>query len=301
MESSLRARRALLYIPGDDMRKIRKGINLDVDCVCMDMEDGVAINRKNEARMTIAEALSTLDFGRSERLVRINPVGSGLETEDLKVALSGHPDGIVIPKVETSAQLGWVSQEIDKFYETRYGAGDTNRKRPHLIAIVETARGIINLAEIAQADPGLQALIFGAEDLAGDIGAIRTREGKEIFYARSALMLHAAANNLQAIDMVFVDFKDEHGLMVEARQGAEMGFAGKQIIHPNQVEPVQAAFTPGDDEIEQAQRILAAYRRHQEAGQGAFAMDGKMVDAPIVKAAERVMARVRAAGRAAPE
>jgi citrate lyase beta subunit len=289
----MRARRALLYMPGDDLHKIQKAITLDVDCVCMDMEDGVAANRKAEARSTIASALSKLDFSRSERLVRINPVGSGLEQDDLAAVLPLRPDGVVVPKVESAAQVRQVSQEIARAEEEHgWPAGEIA-----LIVLVETARGIIRLAEIAGADPRLEALIFGAEDLAGDIGARRSREGWEVFYARSALVIHAAAFDLEAIDMVTIDFRNQEALVKEASQGARMGFAGKQIIHPSQVAPVQQAFTPTGEEIAQAVRILDAFARHQEAGLGAFALDGKMIDAPIVKAAERVLSRARAAGK----
>ncbi len=289
----MRARRALLYMPGDDMHKIRKAASLGVDSVCMDLEDGVATNRKAEARDSILEALHTLDFGRTERLARINPVGSGLEQADLKAVLAGRPDGIVIPKVKSSEQVRWVSAQIALTEKgNNWPAGAIC-----LIAIIESAPAIINLAQIAPADDRLQALVFGAEDLAGDIGMVRTPAGWEVFYARSAVVTHAAAFDLQAIDMVYVNFKDPEGLKREALQGAQMGFAGKQIIHPNQVIPVQEAFTPDDEAVASAQRIIQAFIEHQQAGMGAFALDGKMVDAPVVKAAERVLARARAAGK----
>ncbi|HEX9117099.1 MAG TPA: CoA ester lyase [Anaerolineae bacterium] len=289
----MRARRALLYMPGDDLRKVRKATTLDVDCVCLDLEDGVAANRKIEARATVAAALQELDFGRSERLARINPIGSGLEAADLTAALAGRPDGIVIPKVEDAAAIRWASGEIAAV-EAAHGwpAGSII-----LIVLVETAAGIVNLAEIAAADPRLQALIFGAEDLAGDIGAIRTPAAWEVFYARSAVVTHAAACGLQAIDMVYVDYLNTAGLVAEARQGNELGYAGKQVIHPGQIEPVQQAFTPGDDAIAFARRLMAAMAEHQAEGFGAFSLDGKMIDAPLVKAAERVLARARAAGK----
>ena len=156
---------------------------------------------------------------------------------------------------------------------------------------------VVNLKEIAGSDPRLQALIFGAEDLAGDIGAVRTRPGWEIFYARSAVVTHAAAFGLQAIDMVFMDIHDIDGLREELVQGAQMAYSGKQIIHPNQVGPVQEAFTPSDEAIRQALRVVEAAAAHQQAGEGAFALDGKMVDAPVVKTAEWVLARARAAGK----
>jgi citrate lyase beta subunit len=291
----MRARRALLYMPGDDMRKIQKAAGLQVDCVCMDMEDGVALNRKAQARQTILEALGTLDFGTSERLVRINPVGSGLESEDLHAVLPGGPDGIVIPKVENPEQLRWADQEITRYLQEKKQAEEG--KEIGLIAVIETARAIIDLKAIAAASPLLKVLVFGAEDLAGDMGAVRTREGWEIFYARGAVALHAAAFNLQAIDMVYVDFHDTQGLIEEARQGARMGFSGKQIIHPNQIDPVQAAFTPTDEELREALRVMEAFESHQQSGRGAFALDGKMVDAPVVKAAKKVMAKAKAAGK----
>jgi citrate lyase beta subunit len=275
------------------MHKIKKAAALSVDSICMDMEDGVALNRKDEARATIVSALESLDFGASERLARINPVGSGLEADDLAAVLPARPDGIVLPKVENGEQLRWVSEHI--------AAAERKRGWPLgaicLVAIVETAHGIVNLPEVAGADSRLQALVFGAEDLAGDIGAQRTPEGWEVFYARSALVTHAAAFGLQAIDMVFVDFHDLEGLRKEAIQGAQMGFAGKQIIHPGQVTPVQTAFTPSEEAIAHALRVVQAAAGHQQAGLGAFALDGKMVDAPVVKAAERVLERARAAGK----
>jgi citrate lyase beta subunit len=289
----MQARRALLYMPGDDLRKIQKASQLGVDCVCMDMEDGVAVSRKPAARETIAEALRTIDFGSSEKLARINAVGSGLEAEDLDTVLPAHPDGIVIPKVESAEQIAWVSAKITAQEHARaWEIGSIG-----LIVIVESARGIVNLEKIAGADSRLQALIFGAEDLAGDIGATRTPAGWEIFYARSAVLLNAAAFGLQAIDLVFMDLYDLDGLRKEAVTGAQMGFTGKQVIHPNQVGPVQEAFTPDNNAIVQALRVLQAFNEHQSAGRGAFAMDGKMVDMPVIRAAEQVLVRARAAGK----
>lgn len=284
----MRARRALLYIPGDEIHKIRKATTLDVDCVCLDMEDGVAQNRKAEARSTIVDALGELNFGRTERLARINPIASDLEEDDLQAVLPARPDGIVVPKVDEAEQVRWVCAQIDQMLGKETPLG--------VIVIIETARAILNLTQIASAHPRLQGLIFGAEDFAGDIGAMRTPQAWEVFYARSAVVTHAAAYDLQAIDMVYVDFHDEEGLRVEARIGAEMGYAGKQIIHPNQVAPVQEAFTPSAAEIAQALRIMKAFDEHQQAGRGAFAIEGKMIDAPILKAAQRIFERAQAAG-----
>jgi citrate lyase subunit beta-like protein len=288
----MRVRRALLYMPGDSRRKIAKAITLGVDSICMDLEDGVALSEKTSARTTVAQALAELNFGRSEKLVRINAFGSGLEPADLAQTIEGRPHGIVLPKVEESAEIEWLDEQITAA-EMAHGwpAGELS-----IIAMVETARAIMNLPEICQASPRVQALIFGAEDLASNMGATRTREAWEVFYARSAVITHAAAYGLQAIDMVYVNYHDTDGLAREAEQAARMGYAGKQAIHPNQIEPIQTAFTPSPDSIAQARRLIKAYADWQASGVGAFELDGRMVDAPVVKAAERVLDKARAAG-----
>jgi citrate lyase beta subunit len=280
-------------MPGDDRRKIEKATTLGVDCVCMDMEDGVAISKKREARAVIAEAVKELDFGRSERCIRINSVGSGFEKFDLAAALATNPDSIVVPKVETAAQVRAISDYIEMY--------ELSAKMPvrkiHMLVGVETARGILNIKEIAEADRRLEAIIFGAEDYAASIGATRTQEATEVLYPRSAVVTACAANDLQAIDMVYIDFQDVEGLRAEAEQGAALGFSGKQIIHPNQIAPVQEAFTPSDESIAYAQRVADAFTASQKEGKGAFALDGKMIDMPLLKNAQKVLERARAAGK----
>ena len=288
----MRARRALLYMPGDDRHKIEKALTLRVDCICMDLEDGVALNRKAEARRTVAAVLRELDFGRPEKLVRINPVGSGLETEDIEAVLPFCPDGVVLPKVENANQIQWAAGKVEAA-ELAYG-WPVNSIR--LIAIVETPKAIFNLKEIAAA-ARLDALIFGSEDYAASIGATRTPEALELLYARSAVVNAAAAFGLQAIDMVMTDFKDMEALRREARFGVQLGYAGKQIIHPDQVAPVQDVFTPDEAAIESARRLVEAFEAYQAKGSGAFALDGRMIDMPLVKAAEHVWERARAAGK----
>src|SRR6185503_15637874 len=221
----MHSRRALLYMPGDDRRKIEKATTLKVDCVCMDMEDGVAITQKTEARAVIADAMKELDFGSSERCIRINSVGSGFEKFDLAAAVATNPDTIVVPKVETAAQVRSISEYIE-LYEF---SGKLRVGTIRMLVGVETAKGILNLKEIAEADKRLEAIIFGAEDYAASIGATRTKEGVEVLYARSAVVTACAANELQAIDMVYIDFRDAEGLRAEADQGAQIGFSGKQI------------------------------------------------------------------------
>lgn len=280
----MRARRCLLFMPGDDLKKIQKGISLGVDAVVMDLEDGVALNRKASARTTIATALSDLDFGRSEKIVRLNPIGSGLETDDLAAVLPLRPDSLMLPKVESATQVQWVADQI---------AGTDIR----LLALVETARGVVNLKDIAAATDRLDTLIFGAEDLAGDIGATRTKAGWEVFYARSAVVTHAAAFGLQAIDTLCIDFNNETALLEDCVIGAQLGFAGKLAIHPKQVPIIQDAFTPNDAQIDYARRLIASHIQQQADGVGAFAFDGKMIDRPAIRAAEQVLAKAQAAGK----
>ena len=280
-------------MPGDDLGKIRKATTLGVDCICMDFEDGVAPNRKSEARNTVIEAMNSLDFHNSERLVRINAVGSGFESDDLKTALPLRPDGIVIPKVDDAHQIHLVSQAISSF-ETQEGWSPGGIR---LIVVVESARAIVNLPLIVSADLRLDAIIFGAEDFASDLGAIRTKDAWEVFYARSAVVTYASAHDLQAIDMVYIDFQDIEGLKREAIKGAQMAFSGKQVIHPNQVAPVQEAFTPSNDAIDYAVKVISTFKEKQLAGIGAFALNGRMIDAPIVKHAERVITLAKAAGK----
>jgi len=289
----MRSRRALLYMPGDDRRKIEKATALGVDCICMDLEDGTAVNKKAKAREVIAKAMRELDFGNSERCIRINSVGSGFEKDDLPAALAAHPDTIVLPKVESAEQVKWVSGEIESF-ELSNGLQVGGIR---LLAGLETAKGVLNLKEIAGADKRLEALIFGGEDFAASIGATRSPEATELLYARQAVVTTCAAYEIQAIDIVYIDFRDTEGLRHEAQQGADWGFVGKQIIHPNQVGPVQEAFTPSDDAIAHAQRVVETFEASQQEGVGAYALDGKMIDMPLLKSAQNVLERAKAAGK----
>jgi citrate lyase beta subunit len=288
-----RVRRAQMYVPGDDMHKIQKAAALGVDSLILDIEDGVAVSQKDVARKTIVEALATLDFGRSERLVRINPVESDFEEADLKAILPARPDGIVIPKVERPEHVRWASEVIGEYErDHRLSIGGIR-----LLILIETARGIVNLREIGSADDRLDALIFGAYDMASSLGATASKDGWEVFYARSVIVTHAAAFGLQAIDSVYIHLQDVDGLIEAATRAMHMGYTGKQVIHPRQIDPVASVFTPTDDAITGAQKLIDAFEEHQRSGKGVFAYDGKMVDAPILREAENILARARAAGK----
>ncbi len=289
-----RVRRALLFMPGDDPAKIEKGAALDVDAVVMDLEDGVALNRKDAARESLRQSLKSISFGRTERLIRVNPiVDSGLWRADIDATIEGRPDGYVVPKVEHGEQLLRLDEALNRV-ERKYGwmPGSIN-----VLAIIESAIGVLNVREIAASTPRLSALIFGAEDLAGDIGAMRTPDGWEVFYARSAVVIHAKAYNLQAIDTPFVDIAAEDSNLIAATEQAHyMGYTGKLVIHPKHVAPVQQVFTPTPEQVERAKALIAAHNEHQAAGEGVFAYEGRMVDMPMVRAAQTILANARAAG-----
>ena len=210
----MHSRRALLYIPGNNWKKITKALTLDVDCICMDMEDGVALSRKSEARVTIAKALQELDFGATEKLLRINAIGSGLEQDDLQAVLPCCPDGIVIPKIESLEQIQWGSEIIESAELTN----DWPLNSIRMLVGVETAKGILNLKEIAS-HPRLDGIIFGGEDFAASIGETRTDASIELLYARQAVVTACEAYGLQAIDIVTIDFKD----IEQVRREAEFG------------------------------------------------------------------------------
>jgi citrate lyase beta subunit len=288
----MHSRRALLYMPGDNWKMITKSITLGVDSICMDMEDGAAVNKKVEARETIVKALQELDFGTSEKLARINSVASGWEKEDIEAVLPYHPDGIVIPKVESYEHVEWASKLIEEA-ELKHGWSINSIR---ILIGIETAKGILNLKEIAS-HPRLDAVIFGGEDFAASIGATRTKDAVELLYARQAVVVACAANDLQAIDIVTIDYKDIEALRIESVFGAGLGYTGKQIIHPAQMEPVQTAFTPSQEAIDYAKRIVETFEASQKEGKGAYSLDGKMVDMPLLKNAQKVLARAKAAGK----
>jgi len=190
-------------------------------------------------------------------------------------------DAILIPKVEIPAHIELLSTFLDRF-----GRNATNIK---LLASIESAKSIANLKEICQCSPRLDALIFGAEDYCANVGITRSPNAVELTYARGAIVTYAAANKLQAIDMVCVNFKDEAQLIREAEEGARMGYTGKQAIHPSQIDPIYAAFKPNPNLVSFATRILESNEINQAKGLGAFELDGKMIDMPMVRWAESIM------------
>jgi citrate lyase beta subunit len=281
------ARRTLLFMPGDSARKIEKAAALDADSVVLDLEDAVAVSQKVAARTTVRDALGRVDFGARERLVRVNDLSTGLFQDDVRATLCEQVDGYVIPKVHSLETLRTAMRFIAECCDAR----DMRPADIAILAIVESGAGVMNLREIAAIGAPLSALIFGADDYAADVGAIRTRSNTEVLFARSAVVAAAAAHALPAIDLVFFDLNDAAGLEEECRFGRQLGFSGKMVIHPSQVAIANRAFAPTDAELAHARAILAAFDKHQASGTGAFVFDGRMVDMPIVRQARRVVER----------
>ncbi|MEM7534563.1 MAG: CoA ester lyase [Chloroflexota bacterium] len=285
-------RRSIIFMPGDSMRKISKAAQMDVDGIIMDLEDGTALGQKEAARQTISEALNTLDFGCSERFVRLNELGSDFFEADFAGTIDAKPDGYVLPKTNEASQIVQLC--------ARLSAAEKAQGRTEysilIMPVIETALGVMNLREIAQASPRVTALLFGAEDLANDIGAMRTPSSHEVAYARSAVVIAAAAYGLHALDMVYFDLVDLEGFEEECVIGRQLGYDGKMAIHPKQVPIINRVFSPSAEEVAQAQKIVDAYQAQVDQGVGAFNLDGRMVDMPVVRKAEDILAQARLAG-----
>ncbi|KAG0311505.1 hypothetical protein BGZ97_011826 [Linnemannia gamsii] len=295
IEPEKRIRRSIFYVPGSDERKLKSSLSLGADCLVYDLEDGVAFNRKNIAREMVFDALEASEHRKAEKAVRINAVGSGLEFDDLNVVLrSSRLQAIVIPKVQSAKDVQFVSQMVDSV------APFITRKNVRIIASIESALGVMNLKEIATADPRVDALVFAAEDYCADLGLTRTREGTEMLYGRQAIVTAAHAYGLQAIDLVCMDYKNDDILREECEFGRRMGFLGKQAVHPRQLEIIQRCFLPTDHEIARAADISEGYQEHSKRGVGAFNYNGKVIDLPVVKWAEKILSRARQGGVAIP-
>lgn len=287
-----RVRRALLYLQGFDRRKVAKASqHPTLDCACLDMEDGVALSKKEDARKGIIEALQTVNFGRTERLVRINGFETSLAQQDLQAVLQSPvlPDGIVIPKVESAQEVLTVSDELDAL-------GDV-AKDVRIVCMIESAQAMLHMTEICTASPHrMDCVIFGGDDYASNVGATRTKEGQELEFARNFMLMHAAAYGVNSIDMVQIDFHDEDHLRKESEHSFRQGFGGKQIIHPKQIQPVQESYSPTPEAIAHAAAVVQAHVEHQQRGEGAFSFHGNMIDAPTVKQFELLLAKARLMG-----
>ncbi|MBI4530656.1 MAG: CoA ester lyase [Candidatus Latescibacteria bacterium] len=274
----LESAQVYLYVPANDRRKIEKAAQLEPDALIFDLEDSVPPGEKEQARVVVNEALKHHDYSRCVLVVRINPGGSG--KEDILALDIGKIDAVMIPKCEQPDDVTSVEQVIRM----------RTTQEICILPLIETARGVVNIEGVLSASHSICAVALGGEDLVADIGAVSTKERKELLYARSQLVLCAAAYNVAAIDTPFVDMHDEHGLKTESLDARRMGFAGKQAIHPSQIAPIREAFSPTRDEIDEAERIVSAFEEAFKKGTTVIAMNGKMIDPPVVARARRILA-----------
>jgi len=289
-------RRSLHFVPGINERMFSKSLTLAADALILDLEDSVSAELKTQARTQVCDWLREADFGDREKLVRVNPLDSPWGQEDLEAVAKCAPDGIVVPKVSEAGDV----EAIDDLLTSQELQLDLAPGSISLLIIAtETPVAVLNLSQMLR-HPRIEGAAWGAEDLAAELGA-RAKYDKdgnylEVFsFARSMCLLAAVAAEVQPIDAPFVDIRDIDGLRRECDLTASMGFTGKLTIHPSQIDIVNAAFLPDNEEVERANELLAAFERSRQEGRIAFTFDGKMVDVPHLKKARKTIERARMA------
>jgi len=284
-----RMRRSRLYLPGNEPKFFINAAFHEPDGVILDLEDSVASGEKDAARVEVRNALRVVDFGRAERMVRINQLPAGLEDLDWIVPCNVHV--ILIPKCESADEVKEVESRIVQITK-REGI-----KNPvYLMPIMESALGAIRAFEVATASKNVIALAVGLEDYTADIGTQRTLEGRESFWARSQVVNAARAAGIQPIDTVFSDVGDMDGLRESVLEAKALGFEGKGCIHPRQIAVIHDAFAPADAEVARAKKIVRAFEAAEAAGLGVVSLGTKMIDPPVVKRALRTVELAEKAG-----
>ena len=278
--------RSWMFVPGHIGKMVDKALGLPADVIMLDIEDGVLPASKPLARETIAAALGRPSQG-PYRFVRINAIGHPDARADLEAAVQPGCDGIVAPKVETVDDIRRLEALIAEFERRRKIVSPLR-----IVAAIESAAGLLGAAGIAKASSRVCGMMLGAEDLARDIGLPIRREAEahELLYARSALVIAAAAANVQSIDQVWPDIKDVDGLRRDAAQARRLGLSGKALIHPGQIGPVNEAFSPTPDDLEFARSVVEAFREAESRGLGSVAFGGQLLDKPIVERARATLA-----------
>lgn len=285
--------RSMLFVPGDSERKFARAITGAADALILDLEDSVAAAGKVAARDTVRTMLGSLRE-RQKLYVRVNALDTGTTLADLAAIVPGRPDGIVLPKCEQVADVHRVGAWLDAF-EAAHGLAPGSTR---ILAIAtETARSMFGLSGYHEAGPRLEGLMWGAEDLSASLSASSNKAGRDYhspyMLARDLCLMAAASAGVIAIDTVYVDIDDLEGLSLEAAAACRDGFGAKAVIHPKHVDPVNAAFTPGAVEQEWARRVIALF---DNPATGVLTLDGKMIDKPHLRAAERILARASRTG-----
>ena len=276
----MKNRRSMLFMPGNNPGMLVSADILGADSIIYDLEDAVSLDEKDSARTLVRNALSFLKFTHSEITVRINPIDSPYWEKDLEAIIPVLPDGIVIPKASVDA-VHSVEQKINEIKKAH-----NITKNFSFLMLVESARGIMDVNSIAKASPLIQGLLLGGEDYSVDMGIQRTRLSKELEYARFSLTTAAHAYGLDSLDTPFTDVEDFDGLRLDTAFSKSIGFSGRLVINPRQVEEIHKIFSPSSAEIERAEAILQAAEEAKQKGLGVFSFKGKMVDLPVIKRAQ---------------
>jgi len=288
-------KRSWMFVPGHRQKMVDKALGLNADAIMLDIEDGVAPNEKDTARRQIAEALGRERAPKTPaRFVRINAIGHPRMQADLEAVVRPGLNGLVLPKVETPDAVRQVATSLDQREPALHMARDSVQ----LLIAIESPRGLLNAPAIAACSPRVVGLMFGAEDFGREMGLPTKREGEaqDLIYARSAMTIAAASAHVQAVDGVWVDLKDTAGLEGFARQSRRLGFSGMSLIHPSQIDPVNAAFSPTAEEIDYARQVLQAFEEANARGDGSIAFGGQLIDRPIVERARRTLDLAKSLG-----
>ena len=277
--------RSMLFLPGNNPNMLINGNCLGADAVIFDLEDAVAPAEKDAARILVRNTMRYMDFGTCGRIVRINSIDTPYWKKDLEQILPYKPNLILLPKTSCAADI----LEADRYITELEQKLEIPYNTVGLMALIETAMGVENAFSIASSCERIRALFLGAEDLTADLRCKRTKEGREIEYARTRLVVAARAANIDVFDTPFTDVNDDEGIIVDAELAKALGFTGKASISPRHVEVINRVFSPTMAEIDYAYEVIEAIRIAKEQGKGAIALRGKMIDAPIVARAERTI------------
>lgn len=285
-------RRTMLYVPGNNPAMVRDAGIYGSDSIMFDLEDSVAITEKDSARALIYQALTTIDYGNVETVVRINGLDSELGILDLEAMVRAKVNVIRLPKTESAQDIVDCEREIARIEgEIGLPVGTTK-----MMAAVESAAGVLNAKEIAMASDRLIGIAIGAEDYVTDLKTNRSPEGIELLFGRSMILLAARAAGIAAIDTVYSDVNNEEGFCAEVALIKQLGFDGKSVINPRQIGPVYDIYTPTEKEIEKSLAIMEAIEEANAKGSGVIALNGKMIDKPVVERAQRVLRLAKASG-----
>jgi citrate lyase subunit beta / citryl-CoA lyase len=276
--------RSLLFVPGNRADMIQKAARYGADALILDLEDGVAPEAKPDARRHVAAALEAQFAEELAVFVRVNDLTSGLLDDDIGQALRPRVNAVCLPKAGSPEEV----EALDARLQTLEDRWAMARGHLRIVPMIESARGVLNAPAIARG-PRVAAVGFGAEDYTADIGVARTREGGELHFARAAVSLAAHAAGVDPLDGIYADFRDVEGLRADTVSARALGYSGKMVIHPAQIETVHSAFAPSAEDVERARRIVAAFDEARARGTGIAVVDGAMVDRPVVLRAQRIL------------